>query len=221
MSDKIIEEFRKLDTTCVSDALDRFGISCGLYGIKPIVENRAICGRAFTVHYVPCGIDKGSVGDFLDEVKPGEVVVIDNGGRDYCTVWGDIMSITAKKMGIEGTVIDGVCRDVPCVRSSGYPIYTKGYYMCTGKDRVEVDEINVPISVSGIKVSPGDIIMGDDNGVIVVPWTAAGDVLKVAKEIDIVESRIIEEVLNGSTLKEARNELNYHHLQSRIILTGE
>ena len=63
--------------------------------------------------YTPCGEVKGTVGDFLDDVEPGQVIVIDNGGRDYCTVWGDIMAVTAKAMGIEGTVIDGVCRDIP------------------------------------------------------------------------------------------------------------
>jgi len=80
----IIEAFKKLDTTSVSDALDRLGITGGLLGIKPVVNDTTICGQAFTVHYVPCGSVKGTVGDFLDDVKPGQVVVIDNSGRDYC-----------------------------------------------------------------------------------------------------------------------------------------
>lgn len=211
----MIERFKKLDTPCVSDALDKLGIPGGLLGIKPVVQGKSICGRAFTVHYVPCGQVKGTVGDFLDDVKPGEVVVIDNAGRDYCTVWGDIMAITAVRMGVEGTVIDGVCRDIPAVKACGYPMYSKGCYMVTGKDRVEVDAVNVPVAVSGIRVCPGDIILGDDTGVIVIPRERAMEVLEIAERIEVTERRIIEEVMKGSTLREARKKLNYHHLQTR------
>ena len=77
----IVEGFKDFDTTSVSDALDRLGITGGLLGLRPVVEGVRFCGSAFTVHYVPCGVVKGTVGDFLDDVQPGEVVVIDNGGR--------------------------------------------------------------------------------------------------------------------------------------------
>lgn len=213
--DDLTKRFKNLDTTCISDALDKVGYPGGLLGVKPVVQERPICGRAFTVHYVPCGTVKGNVGDFLDEVKPGEVVVIDNAGRDYCTVWGDIMAMTAVQMGVEGTVIDGVCRDIPTVKKSGYPIYTKGWYVETGKDRVEVDYINQPVAVSGVKVCPGDIIVGDDTGVVCVPADIAEKVLEIAEGIDETEKKIVEEVKKGSTLKAAREKLNYHHLQSK------
>ncbi len=213
---EIIERFRVLDTTCVSDAMDRLGIKCALFDIKPILDGIKICGPAFTVHYVPCGIIKGTVGDFIDDVKHGEVVVIDNSGRTNCTVWGDIMSIVADKNGIEGTVIDGVCRDLPTIIKLKYPIFSKGYYMSTGKDRVEVDAVNVPVSVSGVQVRPGDIILGDDSGVIVIPKEKAKDILEVAETIDEKEKLIEEEVLKGTKLKEARQKFNYHHLQTKI-----
>lgn len=211
----IISKFKTLETTSVSDALDRLGIPCGLHGIKPVFQGKPICGRAFTVHYMPCGIKKGTVGDFLDDVKPGEVIVIDNAGRDYCTVWGDIMTIAANKMGIEGTVIDGVCRDIPGIINEKYALYSKGWYMVTGKDRVEVDAINVPVSVSGIQIRPGDIIMGDDTGVIVIPKSVEEKVLEIAVSIEKTEKLIIDEVLSGSTLRESRAKLNYHHLQTK------
>ena len=79
MDASLVDGFRALDTTSVSDALDRLGITGGLLGIRPVVEGMAFCGAAFTVHYVPCGVEKGTVGDFLDDVPPGQVVVIDNG----------------------------------------------------------------------------------------------------------------------------------------------
>ena len=211
----IIARFKKLDTTCVSDALDRLGISGGLLDIKPVLPGKKICGPAFTVHYVPCGQVKGTVGDFLDDVQAGDVVVIDNSGRTYCTVWGDIMSITAVRMGIEGTVIDGVCRDIPATKEAQYPIFSKGWYMVTGKDRVEVDHVNEPVSVSGVRVHAGDIILGDDTGAVVIPKEKAKEVLAIAEDIDSKEKLILEEIAKGCSLREARKKVNYHHLQSK------
>lgn len=213
--DQLVERFKKLDTTCVSDAMDKIGIECAVYGVKPIQFGQKICGRAYTVHYAPCGAVKGTVGDFLDDVAPGEVIVIDNAGRDNCTVWGDIMAKTAKKMGIAGTVIDGVCRDIPAVLACGYPIFSKGYYMRTGKDRVYVDAVNVPVTLSDIQVCPGDIILGDDTGVVVVPQSRAEEVAAIAEGIDQKEQEILALVAQGHTLKEARARTGYHHLQTK------
>lgn len=215
MSD-IVNRLKALDTTSVSDALDKLGLPGGLYGIKPVVKGTFLCGEAFTVHYVPCGEVRGTVGDFLDDVKEGQVVVIDNGGRDYCTVWGDIMTLTAIKKGIAGTLIDGVCRDIPAIREKKYPIFTKGTYMVTGKDRVEVDAVNEPVAVSGLKVCPGDYILADDSGAVVVPRNRAEEVIRVAASIEETEQKIVEKVMEGMPLREARAELNYHKLQTKI-----
>jgi 4-hydroxy-4-methyl-2-oxoglutarate aldolase len=216
ISQELIDEFRTMDTCCVSDAMDRLGLPGGLLGIKAVVPGQVMCGTAFTVHYVPCGITKGTVGDFLDEVEPGQIVVIDNAGREYCTVWGDLMSISATLRGIGGTVIDGVCRDVPMVRQLQYRIFTKGTYMVTGKDRVEVDAVNVPVSISGVQVKPGDLLLGDDTGVVAVPAERAEEVLRVAREIAEKEQKIEERLRAGSGLGEARAAVKYHNLQTRI-----
>lgn len=217
VSSSIIEELRNLDTTSVSDAMDRLGIVGGLLGISAVVPSTKICGRAFTVHYVPCGTVKGTVGDFLDDVQSGEVVVIDNGGRTYCTVWGDIMTILSCQKKVAGTVIDGVCRDVPGIKSLGYPMFTKGVYMVTGKDRVECDAVNVPVAVSGVQVRPGDIVLGDDSGVVVVPAEKAEEVCGIAKSIAQKEGLIEQEIKNGMSLREARKKTGYHNLQTRVV----
>ena len=212
---EVIEEFKKLDTTSVSDALDRLGIEGGLLGIKPRVDGTTICGTAFTVHYVPCGIEKGTVGDFIDDVEPGQVCVLDNAGRTYCTVWGDIMSLVAINKGIAGTVIDGVCRDLPNIQNMRYPIYTKDYYMVTGKDRVECDGVNIPVSISGVQVCPGDVILGDATGVMCIPAKRAEEVLAVAKNIAEKEALIEELVRKGMPLRQARSQTGYHNLQTK------
>lgn len=213
---ELINAIKKMDTASISDAMDRLGIAGGLLGIHPVMRKRKICGDAFTVHYIPCGVEKGTVGDFIDDVKPGQVVVIDNSGRTDCTVWGDIMTTTAKIHGIEGTVIDGVCRDVDGIEALGYGIYTKSTYMVTGKDRVTVDYTNKPVSISGVQIRPGDIILGDDSGVIAIPADKAEEILEQAKHIEEVEQKIIAEVKAGLSLKAAREKLGYHHLQSKI-----
>lgn len=214
-SDDLIENFKRLDTTSISDALDRLGIRGGCLGILPQVPGTKAVGRAFTVRYRPCGIEKGTVGDFLEDVEPGQIVVLDNGGRTYGTVWGDIMTVYAMKRGISGTVIDGVCRDLPKILELKYPIFTRGRFMVTGKDRVEVDTINAPVSISDILVKPGDIVVADDTGVVIVPFERAEEILKIAIEIDEVEKKILEMIEKGVSLKEARKQMGYHKLQTK------
>ncbi len=211
----LLAEYKKLDSTSISDAMDRIGLSCGCYGIKPITGGVTMCGQAFTVRYVPCGEVKGTVGDFLDDVAPGNICVLDNGGRDYCTVWGDIMALSASMRGVGGTLIYGVCRDVKDIRAIKYPMFALGYYMVTGKDRVEVAEINAPVTVAGIKVRPGDVVFGDDSGALVVPWEKAEKVLAIAREIELKEEGIRQALKSGLSLKEARAQSGYHHLQTR------
>jgi regulator of RNase E activity RraA len=212
---EIIDKFKKLDTTCVSDALDRLGIQGGCHGISPIVSGVKAVGPAFTVSYVPCGVEKGTVGDFLDDVETGQIVVLDNGGRTTCTVWGDIMTFYSQKKGIAGTVIDGVCRDLPRILETRYPIFTRGRFMVTGKDRVEVAGVNVPVSIGNIQICHNDIVMCDDSGVLVVPLKQAADVLKAANEIDVAEQTILEMLDQGLTLREAREKMGYHKLQTK------
>ena len=146
--DNLVERFKKLDTTCVSDAMDKIGIECSVYGVKPIQRGEKLCGRAFTIHYVPCGAVKGTVGDFLDDVELGQVIVIDNAGRDNCTVWGDI-------------------------------------------------------------------VLGDDTGVVIIPQSRAEEVADIAENIDRKEQDILALVAKGYKLKEARAVTGYHHLQTK------
>jgi 4-hydroxy-4-methyl-2-oxoglutarate aldolase len=213
---QIIERYNKLDVTCVSDAMDRFGLMGGLLGLKSIVPGKSICGQAFTVRYLPCGSVKATTGEYLDDVLPGQVVVIDNGGLVDCTVWGDIMSLAAMRNGIAGTVINGVCRDVPNIKKMGYPVFSRGSYMITGKGRVLLAGVNEMISICGVQVNPGDIVMCDDSGSLVVPCSHAEKILEAAEEINSKESLIVKELKKGHSLKETREKIGYHQLQSRI-----
>lgn len=215
LSEEILKGFAALDTACISDAMDWLGIPGGLLGIHAVVPGTRLCGQAFTVHYTACGAVKGTVGDFIDDVAPGQVVVIDNGGRLDCTVWGDIMSLYATVHKLGGTVIDGVCRDVDLIEELNYPIFTKSTYMVTDKDRVYVDRINEPISVSGVQVAPGDLMVADGSGALVVPFERCEEVLRAAREIEDKEEQIKQAVRQGTPLREARAKTGYHTLQTR------
>jgi regulator of RNase E activity RraA len=172
-----------------------------------------MAGRAYTVRYVPAGAEKGTVGDYIDDVAPGSVVVLDNAGRLYCTVWGDILTALAHKKGIAGTAIFGVCRDTKKSRELRYPIYSSGRFMRTGKDRAEVADVGVAVSLGDVQVRPGDLVLGDDDGVVVVPRGREDEVLSAAREIAATEDRILAEALGGGTLGEARRKHGYHRLQ--------
>lgn len=205
----------RFSAATVSDALDRLGRPGSMLGIAPLHDGARLCGRAFTVRYVTAGSPPGTVGDYLDDVAPGEVVVLDNGGRTDCTVWGDILTAMAADRGVAGTVIDGVCRDVQRAIGVGYPIYSRGRFMRTGKDRVEVSDVGRPVSIGGVQVRAGDLLLGDADGVLAVPRDVEEQVLEIATAISEREDAIVTDVLSGTSLAEARRRHGYHHLQRR------
>jgi regulator of RNase E activity RraA len=213
---ELVALFEGLDTPGVSDALDKLGLPGQCLGVAPLDNySKVIVGPAFTVQYVSASVPPGTVGDFIDDVAPGDVVVIDNGGRTDCTVWGDIMTLYAGTRQIAATVIDGVCRDVNKALGDGYPIFSKGRFMRTGKDRVQVQSVNQPVSIGTARVCPRDIVDADANGVVIVPRARAAEVAACARQIESVEADIRALIAQGKTLKEARAALGYHSLQRK------
>jgi regulator of RNase E activity RraA len=215
MTDDNVQRASKLDTTAISDALDRLGIAGQCLNIKPLDHGFQLTGRAFTILYGPAAVPAGTVGDYIDDVAPGSVVVLDNGGRENATVWGDILTWVATTRGVAGTVIDGACRDTHLALKLGYPIFSRSYSMRTGKDRVQVEGTNVPVTIGDARVCPGDLLRGDSDGVLVIPREHEEAVLAAAEQIDAVEQQIRDAVKAGKTLVEARRELGYHRLQTR------
>lgn len=211
---ELVALFADSDTPAVSDALDKLGIPGQAFGIMPLANyTKVTVGPAFTVRYVPASDPPGSVGDFVDDVAEGDIVVIDNGGRTDCTVWGDIMTQYAGLRGIAGTVIDGVCRDVNRAIGDDYPLFTAGRWMRTGKDRVQVGGVNESVGIGKVRVNPRDIVVADANGVVIVPRARAREVAEVARKIEQSEEGIREMIAGGATIAEARKKLGYHTLQ--------
>jgi regulator of RNase E activity RraA len=215
VNDSNLTRAAKLDTTSISDALDRLGIAGQCLNIKPLDYRFRLTGRAFTILYGPAARPAGTVGDYIDDVEPGSVVVLDNGGRENATVWGDILTWVAHRRGVAGTVIDGACRDTHLCRELNYAIYSRSYSMRTGKDRVQVEATNIAVNIGDARVAPGDLLRGDADGVLVIPRQHEEAVLAAAEEIDAIEQQIRALIDQGKTLAEARRQLGYHQLQSR------
>lgn len=214
-TDRNVARAAKLDTATLSDALDKLGIAGQCHRIQPRSSGFRMAGRAWTLLYGPAGNPPGTVGDYIDDVPPGSVIVLDNGGRDNATVWGDILTEIAHRRGIAGTLIDGICRDVALCLELGYPIYSKDHWMRTGKDRVQVEATGVPVNIGDARVAPGDLVRGDADGVVVIPKVHEDAVLDTAEAIEAAEDRIRAAVRGGMRLDEARRQFRYHQLQTR------
>ena len=206
--------FADLPTASISDALDKLGLPGSVHGIAPLRPGQNACGPAFTVAYEPVDDHGGTVGDFLDDIPAGAVVVIDNAGRTDCTVWGGIMTQVAAHQGVAATVINGVCRDVAVTATTDYAIWSAGRFMRTGKDRVRVRAVQEPLLVDGVTIRPGDVVCADEDGIVVVPLERADEVAALAAQVEQVEAAIVTSVRNGATLRQARSQHGYHSLQT-------
>lgn len=147
------------------------------YRIKPWIGRKKIVGSAVTVD-VPSG-EGGIVADAILALKEGDVLVIAGKGNCDCSYWGDHRSICGNLMKAEGVVIDGAFRDLEGCEEVGFPIYAKGI-TCGTAAKNGVGAINVPVSCGGVSVKPGDIVIGDVNGVCVITQEEAEDVIKRA-----------------------------------------
>jgi 4-hydroxy-4-methyl-2-oxoglutarate aldolase len=205
----------RLDTATLSDALDRLGIVGQCYRIQGRDPSFTLTGRAYTMRCGPAATPPGTVGDYIDDVPEGHVVVIDNGGRTDATIWGDILTEIAHRRGLGGTVIDGINRDVALCRALGYPVFSREHWMRTGKDRVQVEETGCPVTIGGARVCQGDLLRGDADGVLVIPAAHEDAVLAAAEEIHAAEEAIRAAVRGGMRLDEARRQFKYHQLQTR------
>jgi len=211
-----VTRLRELPTAAISDALDRRGIQAAVHGLAPLSDDFRAVGPAFTVRYAPIdGVVGGTVGDFLDDVPPGAVIVIDNDGRTDVTVWGGIMTEIAAVRGVAGTVINGACRDVSASLAQNYPLFSRGRFMRTGKDRVRLVATGEPVTVAGIEIPTDSVICADADGVVAIPAAEAERITETAERIARIEANIVAVVRAGSTLRAARETFGYHTLQTR------
>jgi regulator of RNase E activity RraA len=203
---------KSLNTAELSDALDAHGIEGALLSIKPLANGTRLYGPAYTVRYLPYKEKPQNfspAGDYIDNVPAGSVIVIDNQGIDDCTVWGGILTQVAMTKHIAGTVVHGAVRDVALIRALNYPVFSQSIYMRSGKNRVYKAQEQCSISIGGIVINPGDMIVADDNGVLAIPASLVDDIAYKAQTVKRVEDDIIKSVQAGLSLAEARKKHGY------------
>lgn len=135
--------------------------------------------------------------------------MVDNAGSTTCTNWGSLLTSLAQRRGVRGTALHGSARDIAEIRAAGYPLYSTGATMVSGKNRVELAATGRDVTVGGITVRPGDIVVADDNGVLVVPDAYAAEVAERAEGVERTEGAIGAAVAAGLRLDEARLRYGY------------
>lgn len=175
--ESIIKRFEQIPTTAISDALK--GMNNLDPTIKPLKETYKIAGQAYTVK-LPVG-DNLMLLKSLKEAKPGNILVVDVKGDQYRAIAGDFVVGMMKTLQLGGLVVDGVIRDIIDIKALDFPVFSKGTTVSSG-GKTGPGNINVPISCGGVSVNPGDIIVGDVDGVVVIPQEQAEDILKAAEE---------------------------------------
>ena len=169
-------------------------------GIARVAGGGEFCGPALTVWTKP--------GDILfvlkapDLARPGDVLVVDGGGRTDAAVLGDIVSGVLSRAGVVGTLVDGAIRDVDGIDEVGTPTFARGAHPATGSNDGP-GAINVTVQVGGVVVRPGDVVRGDASGVVVVPREHLDDVVALARAVDDRETAWLESIRAGGSLAAA------------------
>ena len=189
---KILETLRDIATSLLSDNMARFR---GSVGLTPYHRPKPMAGTAVTVH-TRAG-DNLPIYRAYDFCRPGDVMVIDGGGDLTQALGGQILSEIAASLGVVGMVIDGAIRDVGSIRASDFPVYARGVTH-RGPYKNGPGEINVPVSVGGMVVNPGDIVVGDENGVLAIAPADAPALIEKAQHQGQKEARQLQEIKAGT-----------------------
>jgi 3-hexulose-6-phosphate synthase / 6-phospho-3-hexuloisomerase len=180
----------------VTDAMHRKGSMTGVFSL---CGNVKMVGRAVTVQTFAG--DWAKPVEAIDIANKGEVLVINNDGGIHIAPWGELATLSCVNKGIAGIVIDGAVRDVDDIRVMKYPVFAKAIVPNAGEPK-GMGEINAEIQCCGQSVKPGDWIIGDESGVVVIPAERAFEIARRALEVRKTEERIREEIRNGSTLSQ-------------------
>lgn len=197
----LFEAFNRVSTCNISDAFHKQGV---MFGILPqsLAHRQKMVGRALTVQTT--NGDWAKPVEAVDRAKEGDVIVVDVGGAPVA-VWGELASHSAMVMGVKGIVIDGAVRDIDDIRDLGFPAFSRTVAPCAGEPK-GYGGIGIEITVGGQRVRTGDWIVGDENGIVVIPKESAVEVANRALDVHERENRTREEIERGSTLSKV-NEL--------------
>jgi regulator of RNase E activity RraA len=195
-------------TSTLSNALDSVG--CHVHAtceLRPVYTGVRFAGRAVTVRessgdYGRFHSKEFRVGAMIDAAAPGEVIVVAAGGARAST-WGGMASLAAKEKGLAGLVVDGGVRDREEIESFGFPVFARHLLPTTGRTRLKVEAIQVPVEIDGVLVEPGDIIVADGTGIVCVPFVKSSQVIEIAEACARDDRQAEKEIRAGLSFSEA------------------
>ena len=205
----LIERLEHLYPAVVADCLDRLGLRAQVLdpGIRPLYADAKVAGYAATVHCVevdavPASRDdwyRGEMGA-VDALQPGDVMVVSTCRGSY---WGELLATASRYRGARGIVADAYVRDTLALIEMGFPTFAAGIHCADSLGRIDVDAVGVPISCGGVDVAPGDLVLGDYDGVVVIPSARGEEVVGLAEEKVAGENVVRDRLAEGMPVSEA------------------
>jgi len=214
----IIDRLAKLDTCAVSDALDSLNLKGATWGVRPQWPCAKIAGRAVTMKIKPAGLQQPTqhLGTApIEAAQPGDIIVIDNGGKLEFSCWGGLLALSAKLKGVSGVVIDGASRDIDEARDLEFPVYARGVVPMTARGRVMQESYNQEIQFAGVQCHPGDLVLADGSGVIIIPKEKESEVVAAAETIYAKEQEMAAGIRKGYSGLEMLEKLGYEQMLNK------
>ena len=211
----IIERLLKLDTCAVSDALDSLNLKGATWGVRPLWPCPKIAGRAVTMKIKPQGLQQptqhlGTAA--IETAQAGDVIVIDNGGKLEFSCWGGLLALSAKLKGISGVVIDGASRDIDEARDLQFPVYARGAVPMTARGRIIQESYNQEIQFAGVQCHPGDLVIADGSGVVIIAKEKEQEVVAAGEAIYQKEQEMADGIRKGYSGLEMLEKLGYEQM---------
>jgi 4-hydroxy-4-methyl-2-oxoglutarate aldolase len=212
--EELLKRYEQLYTGAISDVLREFALlDQALPGhIKPLRPERTVAGLAFTVKSAPNVKITGEMTfrtQMLTELPKNTIVTWDTSGDEKATLWGGVMTATAVGLGVKGAVIDGGIRDTHQILEKDFPVFYKHRIPNGSLGRCLITHYQVPIKIGDVVIKPGDVVLGDIDGVVIVPRDIAFDVLVRAEEIKSNEKKIFSWVAEGQTIHQITEKGGY------------
>lgn len=200
----------QLFSAVLSDALDAVGVTDQAMsaGIRPLDDSLKMFGRARTGVYMEVAHIDPAVNPYeleiaiVDDLQPGDVLVLGCGGSSRIAPWGGLLSTATHARGAAGCITDGLVRDILEIRALQLPVFHGGIGPLDSKGRGQIQAIDVPVRCGGVRVAPGDLVFGDADGVVVVPQAVEAVVLKAAFDKIHGETHSMSELRSGSYLRD-------------------
>jgi 4-hydroxy-4-methyl-2-oxoglutarate aldolase len=209
VADDLVDRLARLHPAVVSDCLDRLGLRDQVLAprIRPLTRESKVAGRARTVQCIPMDEVPESRDDWyrgelaaVDALGPGDVMVVSTCEGSY---WGELLATASRRRGASGIVADAHTRDTLALIEMGFPTFVTGIHCADSLGRIDVEAVGVEITCGGVRVADGDLVLGDYDGVVIVPSAVAAEAIALAEEKVSGENLVRQKLEEGMPVSEA------------------